>query len=142
MKGFHPNQQKRRVKLSKTAIFLLITLLLLPGLSVFRIARAFDARLVYGYFAVVSGITFWLYWHDKRRAQGDGWRTPESTLHFLEVIGGWPAAFVAQRSFRHKIAKRRYQMAYWGIVAFHEIICFDFLNHWHYLRSTLALLGA
>ena len=33
------------------------------------------------------------------------------TLHTLELIGGWPAAFLAQRWLRHKCSKRSFQMA-------------------------------
>ncbi|WP_157598879.1 DUF1294 domain-containing protein [Rhodanobacter sp. Root561] len=29
-------------------------------------------------------------------------RTPESHLHLVDLIGGWPGALIAQQQFRHK----------------------------------------
>ncbi|MGC3990316.1 MAG: DUF1294 domain-containing protein [Chthoniobacteraceae bacterium] len=142
MKGSSSYRRGPYRSLSKGALGLLVVLLILPLLAGIQLAKSFDGRGVLGYFVVISGVTYWLYWHDKRRAQAEGWRTPESTLHFLEFIGGWPTAFLAQRSFRHKIAKTRYQITFWTIVSAHEVTCFDFLNHWHYLHSAFALLGA
>jgi uncharacterized membrane protein YsdA (DUF1294 family) len=120
-------------------VILLVALLVFPSLASIRLARSFDPRLIFGYLAAVSGLTFWLYWRDKRRAESDGWRTPESTLHLAELLGGWPAAFLAQRTFRHKISKTSYQLAYWTIVAFHESVSFDFVSEWHYSKAAIRL---
>ena len=54
---------------------------------------------------------------DKRAARLAQRRIPESTLHFLEAIGGWPGSFAAQRMLRHKTRKVSYQLMYWSIVA-------------------------
>ena len=136
---FH-QQRQRRGSISTITVLLLIALLLVPALASLRLARSFDPRFVFGYLAIISGLTFWLYWHDKRRAKNDGWRTPESTLHLAEVLGGWPAAFLAQRTFRHKISKTSYQIAFWAIVTFHEAASFDFLSDWHYSQAAIRLL--
>lgn len=122
-------------------MILLVALLLIPSLAGLRLARSFDPRFVLGYFVAISGFTFWLYWHDKRRAETDGWRTPESTLHFAELLGGWAAAFLAQRTLRHKISKTSYQVAFWAIVAVHEAASFDFLSEWRYSQAAIRLLG-
>ena len=53
-------------------------------------------------YAVLSLLTFCAYWQDKRAAQAGHWRTPESTLHALALLGGWPGAIVAQQWLRHK----------------------------------------
>lgn len=50
-----------------------------------------------GYLLLISIITVLTYWHDKRRARAGGPRVPESTLHFLEFLGGWPIAYIAQQ---------------------------------------------
>ena len=121
-------------------MILLVALLLFPSLASLRLARSFDPRFIFGYLISISGLTFWLYWHDKRRAEADGWRTPESTLHLAELLGGWPAAFLAQRAFRHKISKTSYQIAFWTIVAVHEAASFDFLSEWHYSQAAIRLL--
>ncbi len=58
--------------------------------------------------AVLSAAVLIVMWRDKRAAARGGWRTPESTLHLLELLGGWPGSFASQRLFRHKTAKRHY----------------------------------
>jgi uncharacterized membrane protein YsdA (DUF1294 family) len=140
MNASFQHQRQRRSNLSIVALILLVALLLLPVLASLRLARSFDPRFVFGYLCVISGVTFWLYWHDKRRAETDGWRTPESTLHLAELLGGWPAAFLAQRTFRHKISKISYQIAFWAIVAFHEAASFDFLSEWRFSQAAIRLL--
>lgn len=39
---------------------------------------------------------------DKSAAMNQRWRTKESTLHFIALLGGWPGAWIAQLLFRHK----------------------------------------
>jgi uncharacterized membrane protein YsdA (DUF1294 family)/cold shock CspA family protein len=65
---------------------------------------------------VMSGITFLVYWKDKAAAQKDKWRTPESTLHLLALIGGWPGAMLAQSKLRHKSKKREFRATFWVTV--------------------------
>ena len=138
---FKRHQQRRRGTLFPGVTVVLFALMLLPTLASVRLSRSFDPRFLAGYFVCISAATFWLYWHDKRRAEGNGWRTPESTLHLAELFGGWPAAFLAQRTLRHKSAKSSYQATFWAIIALHQAACFDFLHDWHYSRSALLLLS-
>jgi uncharacterized membrane protein YsdA (DUF1294 family) len=70
-------------------------------------------------YALVCPFTFAAYLWDKQKAVTNGYRVPEKVLHLLELFGGWPAALVAQRSFRHKIRKVRYQLVFWAIVLLH-----------------------
>ena len=44
--------------------------------------------------------------------------TPEAMLHLLELLGGWPAAWLAQRVLRHKSRKERYQLAFLAAALF------------------------
>ncbi len=67
----------------------------------------------------MSGVTWVAYVLDKRAARREAQRTPEATLHLMELLGGWPGALIAQRSLRHKNRKRSYQIAFWWIVALH-----------------------
>ncbi|MGB8352676.1 MAG: DUF1294 domain-containing protein [Chthoniobacteraceae bacterium] len=106
----------------------------------FKISALIGWRLLTAYIALVSCTTFLFYHHDKKQAECGGWRTPESTLHLAEFLGGWPAAFLAQRVLRHKISKRRYQAAFWAIIAIHQYASFDFLNDWHFSKSAFYAL--
>jgi uncharacterized membrane protein YsdA (DUF1294 family) len=133
-------QRQRRSSISLVTLLLFVALLLFPSLAGLRLTRSFDARFMFGYLVAISGLTFWLYWNDKRRAKTDSWRTPESTLHLAELLGGWPAAFLAQRTFRHKISKTSYQVVFWMIVALHEAVSFDLLSEWHYSQAAIRLL--
>ena len=55
----------------------------LPGMALIAIAG-------------LNLLTYFAYWNDKNAAQANRWRTPESTLHLLALLGGWPAAWWAQ----------------------------------------------
>ena len=72
-----------------------------------------DVLLLY---AVMSLVAFVLYWRDKRAAQAGRWRTPEATLHLVELLCGWPGALLAQRKLHHKCSKVSYQIVFWLIV--------------------------
>jgi uncharacterized membrane protein YsdA (DUF1294 family)/cold shock CspA family protein len=65
------------------------------------------------FYLVASPITFVTYGWDKSAAKSDRRRIPENTLHFLELIGGWPGALIAQEHFHHKSRKLSYQFVYW-----------------------------
>ena len=64
-------------------------------------------------------ITYVVYALDKYAAQTGHWRTPESTLHLLELAGGWPGAWIAQQTLRHKSRKPGYRIAFWTMVLLH-----------------------
>lgn len=71
---------------------------------------------VYG---IVSLVTALCYAWDKYKASGVRRRTRETTLHLLELLGGWPGALLAQRILRHKNRKFSYQRTFWAIVILH-----------------------
>lgn len=70
-------------------------------------------------YVVASGLTFGAYAWDKWRATKQGRRVPESTLHVLELVGGWPGALVAMRALRHKSAKRSFKLVTYAIAIAH-----------------------
>jgi uncharacterized membrane protein YsdA (DUF1294 family) len=70
-------------------------------------------------YAATSLVTLAAYGLDKRAAIRGRRRIPESTLHLLELIGGFPGGFAGQQLFRHKRAKVRYLVVFWAIVAIH-----------------------
>lgn len=126
---------------SLSATLALGFLLVLPVVALLRLGQTTDLRFVFGIVAAVSAVTLLVYWRDKRSAEAGAWRTPESTLHLLEFLGGWPVAFLAQRGLRHKISKPRYQFSFWAIVAAHELVAFDYLRGWSACREVLALVA-
>src|SRR5450432_2126626 len=133
--GFH--ERRRRGGVSIVAIVFPLVLLICPILAMLRLSRKFDPRFVFGYAILISVVTYLFYRHDKKRAQSGGWRTSESNLHFVELIGGWPGAFLAQSIVHHKNSKLSYQVIFWMIVALHEFASFDFIQDWHYTRTAL-----
>jgi uncharacterized membrane protein YsdA (DUF1294 family)/cold shock CspA family protein len=101
----------------------------LPGLADFL-------GLWWVLFCVVltSGLCTLLLWLDKKYAIQADSRVPEATLHLLELFGGWPGSFVAQRVLRHKISKGRYQWVFWLIVLCHQLFALDLI--WGGLLNT------
>jgi uncharacterized membrane protein YsdA (DUF1294 family)/cold shock CspA family protein len=61
-------------------------------------------------------ITYGCYSRDKTAAQNAGGRTPESTLHLMSLVGGWPGALIAQVLLRHKTRKPSFLAGYWFTV--------------------------
>lgn len=79
------------------------------------------ALILWGYLAV-SLITFLVYAFDKTAARDGAWRTKESTLHLLSILGGWPGALIAQQRLRHKSKKERFRIAYWMTVMMNLVL--------------------
>jgi uncharacterized membrane protein YsdA (DUF1294 family)/cold shock CspA family protein len=71
---------------------------------------------VLGLYLAASTFAFVAYARDKLAAQKNRWRTKESTLHMLGLIGGWPGALLAQKTRRHKSKKREFQTVFWATV--------------------------
>ena len=61
-----------------------------------------------GWMLLLSILAFIAFGVDKRAAIHGKGRTPESRLHLLELLGGWPGAILGGFTFRHKIRKPRY----------------------------------
>jgi len=59
------------------------------------------------YLAISLGC-FVAYAIDKSAARKGNWRTPESTLLLLGLLGGWPGAVLAQQWLRHKTSKKAF----------------------------------
>lgn len=123
------------------AIAILSLFLALPIYALSRLTVWIDWRLLAGAPLGLSLITYFAYRSDKRRAETKTWRIPEFTLHAAELLGGWPGAFLAQRKFRHKIAKPSYQMIYWIVVLAHQFVALDFLLGWRLSRDALRFIS-
>ena len=64
-------------------------------------------------------LTLWMYAADKNAARAGAWRVSENQLHLLALLGGWPAAWWAQQSLRHKTSKVSFRAVYWLSVVLH-----------------------
>jgi uncharacterized membrane protein YsdA (DUF1294 family) len=117
------------------ALLLLVALLVLPVLAIAKLR--IDPAVAAVYALLVNAATYLVYASDKARAQQGAWRVPETVLHFLELMGGWPSAFVAQRRLRHKCVKLPYQVVFWLIVAVHEYVAFGLLRGWELPKAIL-----
>jgi uncharacterized membrane protein YsdA (DUF1294 family) len=103
-----------------------------------RFYKYLSMKGVLGIYGVLSVVCFIAYYRDKRKAIQGQWRTPESTLHLLELLGGWPGGLLAQLVLRHKIRKVSYQATFWLIVFLHGLLWADLrLDH----RMSRAALG-
>jgi uncharacterized membrane protein YsdA (DUF1294 family) len=121
-------------------VLILVGLLVLPAIAGHR--AGLDFRWVGAYGALLSALTYWAYAVDKRRAEAREWRVPEARLHLLELLGGWPGAFLAQRRLRHKCSKGSYQAVFWLIVLAYQFAAFDSLQSWRFSRAALDRIEA
>ena len=97
------------------------TLFVIPAFAILYALVAFLWRvpnLVAGGYVVLSVVCFAAYASDKSAANSGSWRTPESTLLIVGLLGGWPGAMLAQQLLRHKTVKASFRTAFWGSVAF------------------------
>ena len=69
------------------------------------------------WYAALSLLAFLAYARDKRAAGLGRHRTPERSLHLIDLAGGWPGGLLAQQVLRHKSGKTAYQAVFWATVA-------------------------
>jgi uncharacterized membrane protein YsdA (DUF1294 family)/cold shock CspA family protein len=117
----------------------LFVLLIVPALAVWSLPWSLWVSL--GYLVVVSGLSYRAYRDDKNRAQQGGPRRSESSLHFLDLLGGWPGGYLAQHQFRHKTAKASFRRVFRGTLLLHEAVALDYLLGWPGLRRFLELIA-
>lgn len=67
-------------------------------------------------YGLLSAVAFLAFRADKSAAEQGRWRTPESTLHAIDLMGGWPGALVARHVFRHKTIKQPFRTIFWVTV--------------------------
>lgn len=91
-------------------------------------------------YAVVSCVTLFCYWMDKRAAINGTARIPESSLHLLALFGGWPGALLAQQLLRHKTIKKPFQLVFW-LSAFANIAGFLIVNSPRIRQTLLTSLA-
>ena len=97
-------------------------------------------------YVLLSVLTYFTYAMDKSAAKKGAWRTSESTLHWLSLLGGWPGALVGQHMLRHKSAKAPFRFVFW-ITVFLNVALFLLLAspegqvYWTNLNISKVLLA-
>ena len=109
-----PSQLRRRRHLPIPGRF--IAAAALAAVVAMAVAGWLPAAVAIAYF-ILSGVSFLLYFSDKSAAGRKGVRrTPENTLHLVDLLGGWPGGLLAQQAYRHKTVKTSFQLVFWATV--------------------------
>lgn len=87
----------------------LLSLLVLAALAHFGVIP----RWLFLLDGVLSALLLCCYGLDKVAARGGDRRIPESALHLLGLMGGWPGAAIGQQIFRHKRQKTAFLRVFW-----------------------------
>ena len=119
-------------------VLITLGLLVLPVIAVQH--QGVDYGWVAAYGVLIGALTYWVYARDKRRAGQGGRRVPEVRLHLLELLGGWPGGFLAQRRLRHKCSKGSYQFVFWLIVLLWQFVAVDSLQDWKFSKAAQNLI--
>lgn len=82
----------------------------------------FTMKNVLIYLVAINLITFLAMYIDKRKAKWGKWRTKESTLFTLVLLGGGIGGIAGMHVFRHKTKKTRFVVGFPAILIT-EIIC-------------------
>ena len=114
--------------------------IILPAYAIQKASKTIEPKYIAIYLAAISAVTIYAYWSDKKKAEKESRRIKESTLHLLELVGGWFAAFFSQRIFRHKISKKKYQVRFWIIAVIQHYASFDYINDWHYTKAAFKFI--
>lgn len=93
-----------------------------------------QSMLIAKVYGVIASLTFIAYAIDKAAAQGNRWRIPESTLHVLALLGGWPGAMLAQTLLRHKSVKKEFRLIFWITVTINLLVLGWLLSRWQLLH--------
>jgi uncharacterized membrane protein YsdA (DUF1294 family)/cold shock CspA family protein len=105
----------KRVKSPNDSLLVILAVVFL-GIVGVSVLTAKLPPLVLAVYIAASLLTFLMYAVDKSAAQKGAWRTQESTLHLLSLVGGWPGALVAQQKLRHKSKKQSFRSVFWVTV--------------------------
>jgi uncharacterized membrane protein YsdA (DUF1294 family) len=122
-------------------VFFLGFLLIAPVLALVRLNALGEPLWAAGILLGFSLLAFGVQWIDKRWAETKHWRVSEKMLHLLELLGGWPGAYLGQRIFRHKTSKISYQFVFCLIVLLYEYAAIDYLLGWKIALYVKPLIG-
>ncbi len=108
---------------SRERVLGVLALLLIP-VSIYATLTTISVwwALVCSIYLTASCLAFAYYAFDKHAAIHDLQRIPEKRMHLIELVGGWPGAWLAQRVLRHKTIKKSFRRIFWLIVICHVLL--------------------
>ena len=111
----HAGQKIEQRKPHRPLPRLRLGIIFLVAVSLGTFFGIIPAMITVGY-VLLSCVSYIMYSLDKAAAGKGMQRTPESTLHFVDLLGGWPGALMAQQQFHHKTVKTSFQQIFWVTV--------------------------
>ncbi len=111
----HPKHSHRQHPTVLTMLCVVATLylLIIIGIGVFITQLWWLAS----WHVLISLISFAWYAKDKMAAINNGRRTPENTLHLIDVLGGWIGASFAHKFLNHKSTKTKFRVLFYATIA-------------------------
>lgn len=91
----------------------------LMGLGLLLIGKPLSIMVLY---VVMGAVSFAMYYKDKLSAQTGKWRTPENTLHLIDLLGGWVGATFAHKLLNHKATKPTFRSVFYATVIIHVVL--------------------
>ncbi len=73
-----------------------------------ELTNIFSVKNIIIYFIIINVIAFLAMYIDKKKAEKGKWRTKESTLLIIALIGGSIGAIIGMYTFHHKTQKPRF----------------------------------
>ena len=112
--GAYPQNGHKKVSIAARQVFfsIIVSILFFAIVGLLVTLNKLPIILL-GAYGLLSLLAFAMYKKDKSAAEWDEWRTPESTLHLISLVGGWPGALLAQNTLRHKSSKVSFRVVYW-----------------------------
>lgn len=111
LRGHKNNGREIRQKIFSIFVFISV-----GCVTYFLHSYNYIPAIIVGLYAILSILAFLMYAKDKNAAELGAWRTQESTLHLIDLLGGWPGAAIAQSFLRHKSKKLSFRIIYWMTV--------------------------
>lgn len=110
--------QQPSQKLDFIQIVSVVYILVLAALTLFGLLSGLTLLFI----SLMNAASYWFYSQDKEAATLGHRRVPENTLHLLAVLGGWPAAWLAQQKLRHKTQKQPFRRIYFCTIALNMLL--------------------
>ena len=102
------------------AVVIAVTLAVVLGVG-------FNLHVIGAWLISINLSTLFIYGYDKAIAGSERTRAPEKVLLGLALVGGAIGALVGMRLFRHKTAKRAFQIKFWAVVLVQVVLIALFL---------------